>query len=928
MAHKTLNRIFATLTFLLGLGVYLKTMAPSVSFWDCGEFIACALKLQIPHPPGAPIYLLVGRIFTMLPDVFFDNVAQKMNFLSVLSSALTLVFLQLTIVYLIREYVTSDEGFLRYVPHLGGFIGAMSFAFSHSFWFNAVEAEVYAPSMFFTSILVWLVFRWRYHAEERGNERYLILMAYVMGLAMGVHILTVLVVPALVLVVYFRRYTPSLRSFLIMGVIGMVLTATLYPGVVIHIPSLANLVGFGGLAVFIVLLMLALYFFYTNRQSVPALVLVSFLLVIVGYSAYMMIYIRSGLDPSIDENDPETLTEFISYINREQYGDHHLDREKRRQESPAGNEYEGAWDFFWTYQIKEMYVRYFLWNFGGIADTEGFSRARIPADPGKFLYIPLLLGFAGAIYHFQRDWKHAFVVFALFFMTGFAIVLYLNQPDPQPRERDYSYVGSFYAFSIWIGIGAAALLEIVAERTRKIGGLAGQALPAALAILIFVLCPLRMFAENIGIHDRTGNFVARDYSYNMLISCDPNAVMFTNGDNDTFPLWYLQEVENVRTDVRVANLSLLNTPWYIEQLKHKEPTAPISFTDEQINNINLQPWPERRVFEIPTVPDEIQRAEADRYRLGLGGDPETPDNIRFEVRPKMYFRNSGGGRQGVLRVQDLMILNILSTNQFRQPIYFAVTASDQNRMDGLKDYQRMDGLLFRVTTIPNWEMDPITLYDNLMNKFRYTNLNNPDVYYNDNTIGLLQNYRSAFFRLATHYLEAGDMETFSEVMVKLNDVMPASVIPYTNRQFGEVMESLSILGGAIPMDSLTADNYSLRQIQSFGEVAFTYKQHAAAAWAFRILVDNLEAGDSVLVQDYVRSFFRRPEFYEQATAQQRDEARQTGLGQIRRQLVRSYREAGMIEEGIAYLNQWLAASPEDSFARNQLAEFEQLRAGQ
>nr|HQU72749.1 DUF2723 domain-containing protein [Calditrichia bacterium] len=665
MEQKQLTRIFGTLTFAISMVAYWMTMAPTVSFWDCGEFIACAYKMAIPHPPGAPIYLLIGRIFTFLPDFLFGNVAAKVNFISVLASAFTVLFLYLIVVQLVKEMIRDTEGVMGWVPHLGGFVGAMALAFSHSFWFNAVEAEVYALSMFFTSFMVWLVLKWADHQGENANSRWILAAAYVMGLAMGVHILNVLVLPALVLVVYFKRFEPDLKSFAIMGAIGLGLTALLYPGVVIYIPAIAKNLGFVGLIAMILALMALLYFFVDKKMGTGAIFVLSMLLIIVGYSAYLMILIRSGLDPNIDENNPETMTEFVSYINREQYGDHHLDREKRRMESPNGRAYQGKWDFFWDYQIQEMYVRYFMWNFAGIKDVDITFRDRVPADPFKFWMIPLLLGFFGAYMHFQRDWKNALMVFALFFMTGLAIVLYLNQPDPQPRERDYSYVGSFFAFAIWIGIGAAGVLEAVAGYAKRLGsGAPEKALTFSVALLMLVLVPMRMFSENYHLHNRKGNYVARDYSYNMLVSAGKNGVIFTNGDNDTFPLWYLQEVENVRPDVRVANLSLLNTSWYIQQLKDMKPTAPISLSDEQIDKISLIPWPNNKNFELPVVPEDVVRAEAQRFEVTMGEEANVPERMSFNLRPKYTYRSPDGRTIGMLRVQDLMILNILSTNRF------------------------------------------------------------------------------------------------------------------------------------------------------------------------------------------------------------------------------------------------------------------------
>ena len=920
--NKMINRVFAALSFLISAAVYFKTMAPTVSFWDCGEFIACSFRLSIPHPPGAPFYLLLGRVFTLIPEFLVENIAARVNIISALSSALTVLFLHLIIAHFIRQYIESEEGFLRFVPSLGGLIGALTLTFSHSFWFNAVEAEVYALSMLFTSMFVWLVLWWSEKSDAPGNEKILLLIAYLMGLAMGVHILNALVLPMVVMIVYYKKFEINLFSFLMMGVAGLVLTAILYPGVVKGIPGITKLVGFGGLAMLIIMVIGVLFFMVNQRFKIASLFVTSMLLITIGYSAYLMIYIRSNLDPNIDENNPETIEKFISYMNREQYGDHHLDREKRRQESPNGNRYQDASEFFWGYQINEMYIRYFKWNFGGIEDTEDYTRERKRADMSKFGWV-MLLGYIGLFYHFYRDWKNGLAVFVLFFMTGLAIVLYLNQPDPQPRERDYSYVGSFFAFAIWIGIGAAAILEWVTKFFQQKNIPGGNALGWMLAVLILVICPGRMAALNYKSHDRSGNYVAWDYSYNMLVSSDKSGIMFTNGDNDTFPLWYLQEVENVRTDVRVANLSLLNTDWYISQLKHKDPKVPISLGDKQIEDINLQPWPNEKTFEVPTIPEEIRRAEAKEYRLSIDKDSASvPDKMSFKVRPKIQIPTRDGRQFGALRVQDLMILNILSTNRFSKPVYFAVTTSEQNRMDGLKQYQRMDGLLFKVTTIPDWDINPETLYDNLMNKFRYTNLNNPDVYYNDNIIGLLQNYRSAFFRLATHYLTVDNKDRFKEVVQKLYEVMPPSVIPYTNNQFEEVMTALAVMGDIIPIASLTTENYSLRQLHAIGQVGMNYKDYPVARVGYEAFIKEVEKDpNSPLVDEYLRALFRRQRLSET----DRTRAIETSLSQSKRELIRIYKELEDYDAGIGFLESWLETEPGNQFATKQLEEFKKLK---
>jgi tetratricopeptide (TPR) repeat protein len=469
-----------------------------------------------------------------------------------------------------------------------------------------------------------------------------------------------------------------------------------------------------------------------------------------------------------------------------------------------------------------MYVRYFLWNFLGTdSDERNYNIF-------KFLGIPFLLGLLGVWYHFRKDWKHALAVFVLFFMTGLAIILYLNQPDPQPRERDYSYVGSFFAFSIWIGIGAAAILEFFTRQTQKSS--ATSFVPYTLAGLLFIVSPVQVMLANYRQQDRHGNYVAWDYSYNMLMSCEQDGILYTNGDNDTFPLWYLQEVEYVRTDVRVANLSLLNTDWYVYQLKNHEPKVPISLSNDEIERLAPVRWPKQRTLVID-VPEDYRAREAEMYKNTMNlSDVNENSELSFSLGPKFFGQ--------YLRVQDYMILNTLYANKFRKPMYFAVTVSKDNMLDGLQKYLRMDGLSFKITTIPNWQINPDTLYNNVMNKYKYRNLNNPDVYYNKNVIALLQNYRSAFIQLANYYATFNEKEKVRGIIEKLDEVMPPSVIPFTNNHLANWIEAYQIYSGLISKDTLTIQNYTEKDLEDIARVLMTLKEVEAAEQAFQEILTN------------------------------------------------------------------------------------------
>ena len=755
----------ATGVLLVSLLTYFKTVAPTVSFWDCGEYIATAFTLGVHHPPGAPFFLILARLFTMLP--IGEDIAYRVNLLSVISSALTVMFTFLIIVKLIRQWRGKIETFEdKLVTYTGGVIGALSFAWSDSFWFNAVEAEVYALSMLFTAAVVWLALHWLEHEEEGGSSHYLLMIAYLMGLALGVHLLSLLTLPVVALIIYFKKFKTTLKSFLaVMTITGLVFIF-IYLGIVKGLPGLAHLFSFKAVFAAIALLFIFTYYSIKNNKKIIALSLMSAVLVTIGYSTYTLIYVRANAAPTINENNPSTTQSLVSYLNRDQYGDAPIFDRKRWKPRMAGK-YTGVEDYFWNYQIKRMYVRYFSWQFIGRGISE--------VDITKFYALPFLLGLFGAFYHYRKDPKQSFNILTLFFMTGLAIVLYLNQEEPQPRERDYSYVGSFMAYSIWIGIGATGLLELLLKKIT--GWRSNKYLPATMAALIFLTVPFNMMVKGYNEHDRSGNYVAWDYSYNILATTEPNAIIFTNGDNDTFPVWYLQEVEGIRKDVKVVNLSLLNTPWYIKQLRDYEPKINITLSDKQIEEMSLRSWPREGM------------------KVSIPGEPDASGNVtnmEWHVKPTVKTE-----RYAALRIQDMMILHILEKNKWKRPIYFAVTVSPDNKI-GLERYLRMDGLAFKIiasspiavnsdgTTKTQEALYPelintSKIEENLIKNYRYKNLNNPDVYLNPNVKKLLQNYRSAFLQLGYKYMMEGKKENLSSLLNSMEEIMPESVIPVTNR---------------------------------------------------------------------------------------------------------------------------------------------------
>ncbi len=770
------HKLTALMVFLVALVLYTLTMAPTTSFWDCGEFIAASKSLSVPHPPGAPFYLLLGRFFTFLP--FFADIGARVNFISVLSSALTVMLLYLTVVHLIRYWRGNlQPGFAEMA---GAALGALTFMATDTFWFNAVEAEVYAISMLFTALVVWLAFVWHDREQQmpEGGDRIILLIFYLVGLAIGVHLLNVLALPMVFLVIFFhwREGKPfQLDRFLVFWGLATLSILPIYPGIVLYLPKAINAVNNLGGEWAAIFFLVALFgglgaLHMMGRRSGNRLLYLgsaATILVMLGYMSYILILQRSGLNPPLDENDPETLKGLIAYLSREQYGSESIVTQLLNRKAP-----------FWDWQIQHMYVRYFNWNFIGRDVLSG-------AWNWQLFGLPLIAGIWGFVTHLQRDWRRAFSIGNLFVLTGLAIVVYLNQENPQPRERDYAYVGSFYAFAIWIGIGLAVALEDI-----------GKLLPAlrritvpALAVAMLVFLPMQGIKSNYYYHDRSGNYVAWDYARNALEMLEQDAILFTNGDNDTFPLWYLQIVEGYRTDVRVVNLSLLNTGWYIRQLRDEAPIVPLSdfFTDENIADAidghgqgavswrywGAEVWRDRSGTPLPR----------DRwYKVPLR---DTSGNAHeITVRPTMYVNLGEDSRENnFLRIQDRMILEILRSNQWKRPVYFAVTVAGSNFV-GLDRFLRMDGLAYRIMDRPQArDIDPNILHANL-DRFEehYRGLNDADVYFDDNIQKLVQNYRSSYIQLALLEDERGNRDTARELLGRMDEYLPENVVSTINPQ--------------------------------------------------------------------------------------------------------------------------------------------------
>jgi tetratricopeptide (TPR) repeat protein len=979
------NRIIAVVVFLISLVVYIRTMANTTSFWDCGEFIACSYTLSVPHPPGAPFFLLVGRLLSMFP--FFNDVGFRVNMISPITGALAMMLVYLIIVRLIRQWRGPEQTSMdKWIVYVSGVVGSLALAFSRSVWFNAVEAEVYSFSLFFTALCLWLILVWAEKADNPGNERILLLIAYLYGLAIGVHLLNLLTIPFVGLVFFYRKFNlPAMTAHLALqfafaigffllliakgssGIIALfaiillgiviwelvliqrhginsffkclgfwviagMMIIVINPGLIQGIPTLADKIGPAApILLFLILAGLA-WWAVTKKLHIPAVVISSILLIVIGYATYSMIFIRSSLQPAIDENDPDTLPRILSYLKREQYGERSI---LTRQWDNNPN-YSSQWDFFWRYQMNHMYNRYLLWQFVGM--QEEYQDA--PADFSKFYAIPFLVGLLGLAYHFQKDEKRALAVLVLFFMMGYALIFYMNEPDPEPRERDYTHVGSFLAFAVWIGIGAAAILEWLAEKLKEKGGLR-KLLMGGATILLIGFVPLNMVVKNFHVQDRNGNYVAWDYSYNILETCAPDAVIFTNGDNDTFPVWYLQEVVGVRKDVRVVNLSLLNTGWYIKQLKHREPKVPISFTDEYIdtyldqhdvNAIMKRYWPK------------------DKWHLKL----DSPDGpLSWECPATMYvpIRGSKSSENNFLRVQDIMILDIIRTNNWKKPIYFAVTVSGSNMM-GLRDYLQMEGLALRLVSKKDQIVEPDLIWKNLTQSYggHYRNLDNPKVHYDDNIEKLVQNYRSAFLQLAyyysqqtrtssvapipyeslddkvAHFNELSPGQKVSIILDKMESVLPEDIISISNveleiqvglmyynigrpEELGRRLDRISKREGLTQMDLLRLASVYMQYLNndSAAEAIFQRlsKEYPGSDTEMKIGTVYLQAG----ANDKAEQFFN------QALSLDADNGQAVGG------LLRVYDQTHNYEKAVQILEKWGAGHPNDPSVKREIEKY-------
>lgn len=891
------NNLTGWIVFAIAFVTYALTVERTASFWDCGEFIACAFKLQVPHPPGAPLFLLIGRLFSLFAFGDLSSVAYWINMVSVLSSAFTILFLFWTITLLVRKLIAKADADLTsgdIILLMGsGIVGALAYTWSDSFWFSAVEAEVYGLSSFFTAIVIWAVFKWERIEDPAAENRWLIFIAYLVGLSIGVHLLNLVTIPALALVYYFKKY-PKINVFggIVAFVGGLVILAIINSGIIPGLPSVAgkfeiffvNTLGLpykSGVIFFIILFIGALIWgirFSQKRGNVLLNTgLLSLAFVLIGYASYLMVLVRAEYNPPINENNPNDVLSFVSYLKREQYGSRPLlygpsfvsRPVSQKRGAPMYRKQDGKYaiydyrpeyeyepgsnmllprmystqpghpqlyqqmtglaegqkptmghnlSFMFSYQIGHMYWRYFLWNFVGRESDEEGAGNMLPWDVSKkypepiehnkahdnFFMLPFLLGLFGMVLLYFRQKRDLLVLGLLFILTGVALVVYLNSPPTEPRERDYIYVGSFYIFCIWIGYGVIAIADAISKFIQSATTRAGVA--TALGLVV----PVIMGAKGWDNHNRSHRYHSVDFAKNLLNSCAPNAILFTGGDNDTFPLWYVQEVEGFRTDVRVCNLSLLGTDWYIDQMKRKtyeSEALPISLDKNNYafgkndivpfyeipavkGGINLKEYlglvkQENKAIQVPlTSGDMTSILPSSVLFLPVNAEAVKKMNIiKADLVPFVSDSISWTIGKGDLYKSDLIMLDIIASNDWKRPIYFSSTLGGSSYLN-LKEYMQLEGYAYRLLPVKvpgasDGYVNADVMYNNLMTKMFWRELDNPNTYYDNTYLGSpVATARIAFLRLTGQLIADGRKEEAKKAIERSLATMPDKSIPY------------------------------------------------------------------------------------------------------------------------------------------------------
>lgn len=845
MDFKLTNRIFAAFVFLFATIVYVMTVQPTFSFWDCGEFIACAYTLSVPHPPGAPFFTLMGKIFTMFPTA--ADIGLRVNYLSVISSSICVLCLYLISTKVIKNWRGIPKSTYDVLLICGSSaIGALSYAFSDSFWFNALEGEVYGMGTLLIGLCMYVLMVWWERSDEPGSDKYLLLVAYVVGLSIGIHLLVAQCIFLAGLFFYFKRYEYSPKSLLIAIGLSSIAFFIVYPGVVKKFPLLMS----GSVMVGILIIGFLIFGIYYARQKmnpILSLLTLSLFLIILGYSTYISILERANVkDLPINENSPSNVETLISYLNREQYGQQPLIMPRRYSQEPQHQgiyqKYSSDMEFLWKYQINHMFNRYWFWNYIGRA---GYNQ-NDGVDFSKLYAIPFLIGMFGLFYQFKKDWKLGFIFLMMFLLMGIVTALYQNQQEPQPRERDYFYVGAFMAFSLWIGVGVAGLIELINEKLNK---KALIAVCSVVLILSFAAVPINMLRVNYHFENRNGNYLPYDYAYNILQSLDKDAILITNGDNDTFPLWCLQAVYGVRTDVRIINLSLAQTDWYNFQLKNERPygalPVPMTFTDAQLKKLQPVQWDEKKpvTYEIPLT----------AYPDSMRNKPDLPTKIVTNIPPTIR-QQSGNQVITALKANDLLLIDIIKANKWQRPFYFSITVTEDNYV-GLNDYLVTEGMAQRLVPFKAGTPNGNEINVEVMRKcifdtpsepsitprygFIFRGLNDKNIFYNEDQTRMTNTYRTVFLRLAYYY--ASDSTKYNlvgEVLNKLEADIPRSVIDMDYRIEYDIAMMYNKIGNKEKFNEYAGDVEKRAEEElnsSKGDISQSYYN------PYRILLDIYEA---------------------------------------------------------------------------------------
>lgn len=930
-SYNRINNILGLLVLVIATFTYVSTMAPTASFWDCGEYISTAVKLQVGHPPGAPLFQLTGNFFSRFAFGDVTKQAAMVNLVSALSSAFTILFLFWTITAIGKKFSAKfgelNDG--RIASIFGGaLVGALAYTFSDSFWYSAVEGEVYAMSSLFTAIAFWAILKWEAEVDHSNRAgRWLVFIAFMIGLSIGVHILVFLTIPAIVMTYFYKKDKEiSTKKFIIYNGIAVVVLGLIFA---VIIPLVLKMFGsfeiffvnslgmpFNSGTVFTVLVLGAACYFglsFTRKKELPLwnTLILSTLFIILGYSTFVTLAIRSNANTPIDENNPEDAMSLLAYYNREQYGEFPilygqyfnapLDQKnpfsdgkpvyKKDEESGKyiitddrkasvrnfADSHKGffprMWNedgasiqnyvqiaglknkedkptfsqnmkFFFDYQIGHMWWRYFMWNFAGRQNDEqhryeytkgnwisGISfidKARLgPQDNlpyhmatnkarNVYYFLPFILGLIGLYFHFKKDSKNAWVISLFFLMTGLAIGVYLNHKPFEPRERDYAYVGSFYAFAIWIALGVQSIYELLTANKEN------KTIAMAISAVCLVLVPGVMAKENWDDHDRSERYLARDVAKAYLDSCEKNAILFTNGDNDTFPLWYIQEIEGYRTDVRVVNLSLLNTDWYIDQQKraaYEAKGVPFDFENTQYRQgtrdvIYFQENPRIKAGrwmasdflnwvksddpstkfkaygnkQLQYYPTKKLRVPIDKEMVLEKGVVPASDSSKI-VDYIDWTLNSN-----VLTKRDLMVVDLIANNNWDRPIYFSVTVGNSSKaFFWLEEYFQLEGLAYRFIPIKTpttkgstdyGRVAPEIMKRNLTEKFDLTNFSDLDVYHDETNRRVSYNLANSYSRLAMAYVGQNNNAEAIRILDEAQVLLPEEKYSYNYFTFG------------------------------------------------------------------------------------------------------------------------------------------------